>query len=63
MKRQEGSNKKSVYIYSHDLQNNRVLTSEGCFGFHRAVNVKEADYIYDMRERNILGESHVHSYF
>ena len=46
-------------ITAEDLQNNRVLRYEGCFGFHRNANAKGADY---MRERNFLGESHVYSY-
>ena len=25
-----------------ELQNNRVLTYEGCFGFHRVANAKES---------------------
>ena len=51
------SNKKSVYIYLHDLQNKRVLTQEGCFGFHRTVNVKDGR-LYYMRECKSL-KSHM----
>ena len=29
-------------LRSKDLQNNRVLTYEGCFGFHQALNAKES---------------------
>ena len=28
--------------FEKEIQNNRILTSEGCFGFHRAVNAKES---------------------
>ena len=31
-----------VFLTDIDLKNNRVLTYEGCFGFHRVVNAKES---------------------
>ena len=43
-----------------ELQNNRVLRYEGCFGFHRVVNAKESR-LYE-RDRNIIGGSHVQTY-
>ena len=43
------------------LQNYTMLKYQGCLGFHRVANAKE-NKLYDMREYNILGNSHVQSY-
>ena len=41
-KQPETRSKLASQWIAEDLQNNRVLTYEGCFGFHRVANAKES---------------------